>query len=196
MQLLEQVGLAERVNHRVNQLSSGEQQRVAIARALANNPSLVLADEPTGNLDSKTGLGIIKILRALCTDSGVTIVLVTHDRSMGSLGDRMLFLRDGKFLKEEKKGTLAPERGEKPRCPSCGKEIAADFVACPYCGTKISFVQGHAVTEHTGDVSAKHGEAIEDCPGSPTMPKCEKCRELQDFGEKLYCTRFGKAIRK
>jgi len=138
LQLLEQVGLAERINHHANQLSSGEQQRVAIARALANSPSLILADEPTGNLDSKTGLGIVKILRGLCTDSGVTILLVTHDRSMGSLGDRMLFLRDGQLLKEEKKGTLAPERGEKPRCPSCGKEIAADFVVCPYCGTKVS----------------------------------------------------------
>ena len=138
MQLLEQVGLAERVNHHPNQLSSGEQQRVAIARALANNPSLILADEPTGNLDSKTGLAIVKILRRLSADSGVTILLVTHDRSMGSLGDRMLFLKDGKLLKEEKKGTLAPERGEKPRCPSCAKEIAADFVVCPYCGTRIS----------------------------------------------------------
>ncbi len=138
IQLLEQVGLSERVNHRPNQLSSGEQQRVAIARALANNPSLILADEPTGNLDSKTGLGIIKILRGLCADSGATILLVTHDRTMGSLGDRMLFLRDGRLLKEEKKGTLAPERGEKPRCPSCGREIAADFVVCPYCGAKLA----------------------------------------------------------
>ncbi len=136
--LLEQVGLTKRSDHRPNQLSAGEQQRVAIARALANSPALILGDEPTGNLDSKTGMGVVKILRQLAADSKVTILLVTHDRSIGSLGDRMLFLRDGKLLKEEKKGTLAPERGERPTCPSCGRGIASDFVLCPYCGVKIA----------------------------------------------------------
>jgi len=137
LELLKLVGLETRGDHKPHELSAGEQQRVALARALANNPAIILADEPTGNLDSKTGLEIMGLLRKLSLDEGSTIVLVTHDRRMASLADRMLFLSDGKILKEERKGTLAVDRRKKPACPQCGKKISSDFVLCPYCGGKL-----------------------------------------------------------
>lgn len=101
LKLLRAVGLEEKANRKPSNLSAGEQQRVAIARALANSPAIILADEPTGNLDSKTGLEIIRLLRKLCKEEESTIVLVTHDEQMASLSDRMLYLRDGKLLKEK-----------------------------------------------------------------------------------------------
>jgi putative ABC transport system ATP-binding protein len=103
-ELLKLVGLSEREGHRPHRLSAGEQQRVAIARALANNPAIVLADEPTGNLDSKAKYEIIRLLGRLNIDQGTTIVIVTHDSHMASHAGRMLFLRDGRLLKE-KQGT-------------------------------------------------------------------------------------------
>jgi len=104
-QLLNLVGLSGRAEHRPHELSAGEQQRVAIARALANKPSIILADEPTGNLDSKTGQHIMKLLGLLNYKIGTTIIVVTHDQKMASLTGRILFLEDGKLLKKEKKGT-------------------------------------------------------------------------------------------
>lgn len=98
MQLLGEVGLGERSSHLPTQLSGGEQQRVAIARALANNPRVMLADEPTGNLDTKTGEEIIRLLARLSTEQDRTVILVTHDRSIGSEADRVLHMRDGTFL--------------------------------------------------------------------------------------------------
>ena len=96
-QLLEQVGLSHRIAHRPNELSGGEQQRAAIARALLNEPELLLADEPTGNLDSVTGKGILDIFRSIHTERKTSIVMVTHDRSVAALADRVLELRDGSF---------------------------------------------------------------------------------------------------
>ena len=93
--LLEQVGLADRSEHLPSRLSGGEQQRVAIARALANEPRVVLADEPTGNLDSATAGEVIDLLAALCADSGVTVVLVTHDEEVASRARRRIRLRNG-----------------------------------------------------------------------------------------------------
>jgi putative ABC transport system ATP-binding protein len=100
LKLLESVGLKDKADRKPSRLSAGEQQRVAIARALANGPAIILADEPTGNLDSKTGRDIIQLLRKLRREEGSTIILVTHDKQMASLSDRMLFLRDGKLLKK------------------------------------------------------------------------------------------------
>lgn len=93
--LLEKVGLGERLNHRPFELSGGQQQRVAIARALANDPAIILADEPTGNLDLKTGRAIIDLLNALKQERGVTIITATHDMKMLAASDRVLWLEDG-----------------------------------------------------------------------------------------------------
>jgi ABC-type lipoprotein export system ATPase subunit len=95
-ELLCRVGLKERLKHRPNELSGGEQQRAAIARALINKPSLVLADEPTGNLDSKTGAGILELFQQLHNEkSGRTIVMITHDEKVASLADSIVTLSDG-----------------------------------------------------------------------------------------------------
>jgi lipoprotein-releasing system ATP-binding protein len=98
MDLLEQVGLKERAHHRPAKLSGGEQQRVAIARALMNKPEIVFCDEPTGNLDSKTGGEIIKLLWELNSRNQQTLVIVTHDEHIARLSSRVLHIQDGKLL--------------------------------------------------------------------------------------------------
>lgn len=96
-ELLERVGLKDRVTHRPQELSGGEQQRVAIARALINKPKVVLCDEPTGNLDSKTGDSIIDLLLQLSKDEKQTLVVVTHDEKIAARSNRTIHIRDGKF---------------------------------------------------------------------------------------------------
>jgi putative ABC transport system ATP-binding protein len=100
--LLNLVGLSERREHKPDQLSGGEQQRVAIARAFVTHPDIVLADEPTGNLDSRAGEEILKLLRRSCDEYGQTIVMVTHDPKAASYADRIVFIKDGQIVNELK----------------------------------------------------------------------------------------------
>ncbi len=100
---LEMVEMNDRMNHRPSELSGGERQRVAIARALVNEPSILLADEPTGNLDSKTGQEILSLFHKIHSQ-GNTIIIVTHDRDIADQTQRILFLKDGRIIKDERKG--------------------------------------------------------------------------------------------
>jgi len=104
--LLKMVGLEERMNQKPSELSAGEKQRVAIARAFANQPTIILADEPTGNLDSKTGIRIMELLQTLNQNIGTTIIVVTHDEKMALYADKKMVIEDGKitnmFVKRNK----------------------------------------------------------------------------------------------
>ena len=103
MNALGLVGLIDRASHLPTQLSGGQQQRVAIARALVNDPGIILADEPTGNLDTRTSKEIMMVFRQLNRDRRITFVLVTHDSEVGNLTDRMILIRDGKIEGDERK---------------------------------------------------------------------------------------------
>jgi len=101
LEALERVGLSDRVKHKPNELSGGQQQRVSIARALINNPSIMLADEPTGNLDTKTGEEIMALFTELNRKDGITIVMVTHEHEIGKYARRIINVRDGVVSDEE-----------------------------------------------------------------------------------------------
>jgi putative ABC transport system ATP-binding protein len=112
VKLLETVGLGERLHHKPAQLSGGQQQRVAIARSLANDPAIVLADEPTGNLDLRTGKEIIELLRRLNEEQGVTIISATHDLKMIDVSDRVIWIRDGGIERIELREDIELRLGE------------------------------------------------------------------------------------
>ena len=102
MAALDKVGLSDRMNHRPTELSGGEQQRVAIARALVKNPPIILADEPTGNLDSRSGEEIISILTSLHAEQDITLLMITHDADIAHRCQRIIHLKDGQVVEEEK----------------------------------------------------------------------------------------------
>ncbi len=111
IRLLETVGLGERVTHKPTELSGGQQQRVAIARAFANDPAIILADEPTGNLDLKTGKEIISLLKRMNSEQGVTVISATHDLKMLDVSDRIVWIRDGRIERLEDRANIKLEVG-------------------------------------------------------------------------------------
>ncbi len=133
-ELLGMVGLSGREEHRPQRLSAGEQQRVAIARALANDPAIILADEPTGNLDSKNKYEIVRLLASLNINQGTTIIMVTHDSHVASQTERLLLLNDGRITKEKQGLHLAKK---KLTCPYCGSKTQPSDATCPSCKKKL-----------------------------------------------------------
>jgi len=133
-ELLKLVGLSGREEHRPQRLSAGEQQRVAIARALANDPAIILADEPTGNLDTQNKFEIVRLLANLNIERGTTIVMVSHDSQVASHTERMLLLKDGKIAKE-KQGLHLMKK--KLVCPHCGSKIQKTDQRCPNCKKRL-----------------------------------------------------------
>ncbi len=123
LRILSALGMSDRIDHRPNQLSGGQQQRVAIARALFNDPPIIMADEPTGALDSKTGQTVMRMLRFLCRKQGKTIIVVTHDPTVASYADRMISLRDGDIIEDR---MVHHERKSKPRPVFNGWRLAEE----------------------------------------------------------------------
>jgi putative ABC transport system ATP-binding protein len=123
--VLERVGLGHRLTHRPGELSGGQQQRVAIARALVNEPAILLADEPTGNLDLQTGDEVIALLKGLAESSGVTVISATHDHKMLSRSDRVLWIRDGRVDRIQNRDELNIVVGELQRPAMAGSRGAS-----------------------------------------------------------------------
>ena len=123
--LLEAVGLGERAHHTPNQLSGGQQQRVAIARALVNDPEILLADEPTGNLDTRTSVEIMEILQRLNRDKGITIILITHEHDIAEYGHRVITFRDGRVVSDEAVETRRDAAAEFAALPALEEEVPA-----------------------------------------------------------------------
>lgn len=125
LELLDLVGIKDRANYRPNQISGGQTQRVAIARALANKPSLILADEPTGNLDTKSSAAIIDELRRLNRETGATIVIVTHNPEIAELTDRTVTVRDGEIVSDKSNRRRSAQSTPKTAKPTAKQEAAA-----------------------------------------------------------------------
>ncbi len=123
--LLEAVGLSERAHHMPNQLSGGQQQRVAIARALVNDPEILLADEPTGNLDSRTSVEIMEILQRLNRDKGITIILITHEHDIAEYGHRVITFRDGRVVSDQPVERRRDAAAELAALPALEEEATA-----------------------------------------------------------------------
>ena len=133
-ELLQMVSLSGREDHRPQRLSAGEQQRVAIARALANDPAVILADEPTGNLDAKNKREIFNLLANLNLNRGTTIIVVTHDSHVAAHTERVLILQDGRITKEKQGLHLAKKQHV---CPNCHNKIEPADVICSTCQKKL-----------------------------------------------------------
>jgi len=129
--LLAQVGLADRMNHLPNQLSGGQRQRVAVARSLANNPLLVLADEPTGSLDTSAGNDLMGLMRELNRSQGTTFIVVTHDSTVARLTDRIMVMQDGRIVREDIIGTPAEEDIKVLAHSELGRAILAGGAPAP-----------------------------------------------------------------
>lgn len=157
-ELLAMVGLSGREEHRPQRLSAGEQQRVAIARALANDPAIILADEPTGNLDTKNKQEIVRLLANLNLNQGTTIIVVTHDGQVASRTERMLLLSDGRITKEKQGLHLA----KKLICPFCGGRLQPADEKCSSCGKTVVLKRKPAETEKVE--TSKYGNS-EDLKG-------------------------------
>jgi putative ABC transport system ATP-binding protein len=129
--IMESLGIADRRKHRPDALSGGEQQRVAIGRALVTDPAVILADEPTGNLDSANGQIVCQILRDLSKDQGKTIVMVTHEPDVAAYAQFTITLKDGRLAEAP---VAAPLRSS--ACSGCGAELAAGDAFCRHCGAR------------------------------------------------------------
>jgi putative ABC transport system ATP-binding protein len=124
MAALKSVGLESRADHHTNQLSGGQQQRVAIARALLNNPSILLADEPTGNLDSKTSIEVMEIFQSLQRERGITIVLITHEAEVAQYGSRIISFKDGNIVSDVSNDSRRHASGEMAELTAVAEEVA------------------------------------------------------------------------
>jgi putative ABC transport system ATP-binding protein len=134
---LESVGLGRRVDHLPSELSGGQQQRVAIARALVNEPAMILADEPTGNLDSRSGSEVMQIFQNLNRDQGITIVFVTHDPWIARHTDRVIMLRDGKIVADSE--VAEPLDAKTAERPSEAAEMEGIFRETYYSGDEDEY---------------------------------------------------------
>jgi len=145
-ELLEKVGLGDRIKHKPNELSGGERQRVAVARALANDPEIVLADEPTGNLDTETGESILALLKELSVRDRKTVILVTHDPEAAAIADRVVRLRDGCVSSSARhggEGAGTPSPGTNSEA-GAGREVASAASREPQSGARHADEVGHA----------------------------------------------------
>ena len=128
-EMLEAVGLADRMGHHPNQMSGGQQQRVAIARSLINRPSIILADEPTGNLDSRTSVEIMDIFQRLNRENGITVILITHEREIAEYGHRIIRFRDGTVVSDQVNASQRSAGNEIEALPAEGDPAVSESLA-------------------------------------------------------------------